>query len=99
MVYAISKAGVLQLTRSMAVALAPEVRVNSVSPGLVSSRWFRRRFGEEAADAHESTFAAATPLAAIASPDDVARAIMAFVENDAVTGQDVIVDGGKSVTY
>ena len=99
MVYAISKAGVLQLTRSMAVALAPEVRVNSVSPGLVSSRWFRRRFGEEAADAQESTFAAATPLAAIASPDDVALAIMAFVENDAVTGQDVIVDGGKSVTY
>lgn len=99
MVYAISKAGVLQLTRSMAVALAPEVRVNSVSPGLVSSRWFRRRFGEEAADAQETTFAAATPLAAIASPDDVALAIMAFVENDAVTGQDVIVDGGKSVTY
>ena len=99
MVYAISKAGVLQLTRSMAIALAPEVRVNSVSPGLVSSRWFRRRFGEEAADAQETTFAAATPLAAIASPDDVALAIMAFVENDAVTGQDVIVDGGKSVTY
>src|SRR4030081_782658 len=45
-VYAVSKAGVLQLTRALAVALAPDVRVNSASPGLFSTRWFRQRFGE-----------------------------------------------------
>jgi 3-oxoacyl-[acyl-carrier protein] reductase len=98
-VYGISKAGVLQLTRSLAIALAPEVRVNSVSPGLISTRWFRRRFGDEEADAQETTFAAATPLAAITSPDDVARAIMSFIENDAITGQDLVVDGGKNIGY
>jgi 3-oxoacyl-[acyl-carrier protein] reductase len=99
LVYGVSKAGVLQLTRGLAIALAPDVRVNSVSPGLVSTRWFRKRFGEEAADAQETSFAAITPLGAIANPDHVAQAVMAFVENDVITGQDLVVDGGKNIGY
>jgi 3-oxoacyl-[acyl-carrier protein] reductase len=99
LVYAVSKAGLLQLTRGLAIALAPDVRVNSVSPGLVSTRWFRQQFGEDAANAQEASFAATTPLATIATADDVALAVMAFIENDAITGQDVVVDGGKSVGY
>jgi NAD(P)-dependent dehydrogenase (short-subunit alcohol dehydrogenase family) len=98
-VYAVSKAGVLQLTRALAVALAPEVRVNSVSPGLVSTRWFRQRFGEDAAVAQEESLAGTTPLGAIAQPDHIAQAVMAFVENDMVTGQDIVVDGGKNIQY
>src|SRR5437660_7768664 len=47
--YGASKAGVLQLTRALALALAPDVPVNSVSPGLVSSPWLGKRFGEAAA--------------------------------------------------
>jgi 3-oxoacyl-[acyl-carrier protein] reductase len=97
--YAVSKAGILQLTRALALSLAPEVRVNSVSPGLVSSRWFRRRFGEEAAAAQEESFAKATPLQRIASPDDVAHAVLALLENDVITGQDLVVDGGKNILY
>jgi NAD(P)-dependent dehydrogenase (short-subunit alcohol dehydrogenase family) len=97
--YAVSKAGVIQLTRALALALAPDVRVNSVSPGLVSTRWFRQRFGDEAAEVQETTFAATTPLGVIAGPDHVAQAVMAFVENDVVTGQDVVVDGGKNIGY
>ncbi len=98
-VYAVSKAGVLQLTRALALALAPDVRVNSVSPGLVSSPWFRKRFGDDATAALESSTAESTPLRAIASPDQVAQAVMAFVENDIVTGQDLVVDGGRLVEY
>jgi 3-oxoacyl-[acyl-carrier protein] reductase len=98
-VYAVSKAGVLQLTRALAIALAPDVRVNSVSPGFVSTRWFRQHFGEEAAGAQEKSLAATTPLGAIANADHVAQAVMAFVENDMITGQDVIVDGGKYIQY
>jgi NAD(P)-dependent dehydrogenase (short-subunit alcohol dehydrogenase family) len=97
--YGVSKAGVLQLTRALALALAPDVRVNSVSPGLVSSRWFRQRFGDVAAANLESSTAENTPLKAVATPDHVAQAVMAFVENDLVTGQDVVVDGGRMVEY
>lgn len=89
----------LQLTRALALALAPDVRVNSVSPGLVSTRWFRQRFGDDAATAQEEVMAASTPLRAIANADHVAQAVMSFVENDLVTGQDLVVDGGKMVGY
>jgi 3-oxoacyl-[acyl-carrier protein] reductase len=98
-VYGVSKAGILQLTRALAVALAPEVRVNSVSPGLVSTRWTRQRLGDDAAAVGESSTADTTPLRAIATPDHVAQAVMAFVENDLVTGQDIVVDGGRMVGY
>ena len=89
----------MQLTRALALALAPEVRVNSVSPGLVSTRWFSRRFGDVAAAAQEETFASQTPLRKVATPDDVARAVIALLENDLVTGQDLVVDGGKNILY
>ena len=98
-VYAVSKAGVIQLTRALALSLAPDVRVNSVSPGLVSTRWFRQRFGDDAAAAQEESFVNTTPLRRIASPDDVAQVIVALVENDVVTGQDIVVDGGKNIQY
>ena len=97
--YAVSKAGVLQLTRALALALAPDVRVNSVSPGLVSSRWFSKNFGEDAAAAQAEAFAKATPMGKIATPDDVAQAVIALLENDVITGQDLVVDGGKNVLY
>lgn len=97
--YAVSKAGLLQLTRGLALSLAPDVRVNSVSPGLVSTRWFRKRFGDDAAAAQEESFVQTTPLKRIAGPDDVAHAVMALLENDLVTGQDLVVDGGKTILY
>jgi NAD(P)-dependent dehydrogenase (short-subunit alcohol dehydrogenase family) len=87
------------LTRALAIALAPEVRVNSVSPGQVSTRWFRQQFGDEATVALETSVAEGTPLKAIATPDQVAQAVMALVENDIVTGQDLVVDGGRMVGY
>lgn len=97
--YAASKAAVLQLTRALALALAPEVRVNAVAPGLVSTRWFRLRFGEEQAADQERTMAAATPLQGVATPEHVAQAVMGFLRADFVTGESLVVDGGLHLLY
>lgn len=97
--YGVSKAGILQLTRGLAVALAPDVRVNAVAPGLVATRWFRVPFGEQAAQSQEANVGAATPLAGVATPDHVAQAVMGFLAADFVTGQALVVDGGKNITY
>jgi len=98
-VYGVSKAGVIQLTRNLAVALAPEVRVNAVAPGLVSTRWFRLAFGEDATSTQEERIASSTPLGRVATPEDVAQAVMGFLGSAMVSGESVIVDGGRHVTY
>lgn len=97
--YGVSKAGILQLTRGLALALAPEVRVNAVAPGLVSTRWFRVPFGDEAAEAQEEAASKITPLRAVASPEHIAQAVMSFLRMDMVTGQTLVVDGGRNITY
>jgi 3-oxoacyl-[acyl-carrier protein] reductase len=97
--YGVSKAALTQLTRALAIALAPEVRVNAVNPGLVSTRWFRQPFGDDAAEAQEAAFAKRTPLGRVTTPEEVAQAVMGFVTSDAVTGQHLVVDGGVSVGY
>ncbi|HEX6350854.1 MAG TPA: SDR family oxidoreductase [Candidatus Dormibacteraeota bacterium] len=97
--YGVSKAGLVQLTRNLAIALAPEVRVNSVSPGLVATRWFRQKYGDEAADAQEQFMAQHTPLGQVATPDHVAQAVLGLLGMDLVTGENLIVDGGVHVAY
>ncbi len=97
--YGVSKAAVLQLTRNLAVALAPDVRVNAVAPGLVATRWFREPFGDQAASEQESRVAASTPLREVATAEHVAQTVMAFLGTDLVTGEFVLVDGGKHLTY
>jgi 3-oxoacyl-[acyl-carrier protein] reductase len=97
--YGVSKAALTHLTSWLAMALAPEVRVNAVNPGLVSSRWFRQPFGDEAAAAQEAGMAARTPLRKVATPEEVSQAVMGLVNADAVTGQHLVVDGGVGIGY
>jgi 3-oxoacyl-[acyl-carrier protein] reductase len=94
--YGVSKAALLQLTRALAVALAPEVRVNAVAPGLVRTGWLPRVFGERAQEL-ERVHEESTPLGAIATPDDVAQAVLGLLQSDFVTGQAIVVDGGRSL--
>jgi pteridine reductase len=80
----------VHMTRSMARALAPDVRVNAVAPGVVL---LPEGWSEAEAEHLRST----TPLHRLGSPDDVARAVVYLLEADYVTGEVIRVDGGRHV--
>jgi pteridine reductase len=86
--HGISKAGVMQMTRALARKLAPKIRVNAVVPGavLLPEHWTK-----EDADRLVRT----TPLARLGAPEDVAQAVIFLLESDYVTGDAIIVDGGR----
>ncbi len=96
--YGAAKAALIYLTRGLAVALAPNVRVNAVAPAFTDTRWMHEHFG----DAYEACVAdAATsiPLGRVAAPEDIADAILSLVSgSDFVTGQTLVVDGGLSLS-
>jgi pteridine reductase len=83
-----SKAGVIMLTKSLARALAPDITVNAVAPGavLLPDDW------DAAARKH---FAETTPLKRLGSAEDVAGAVLYLLEADYVTGEVLVVDGGR----
>jgi ketoreductase RED2 len=86
--YAVSKAAIAHLTRLLAAAVGPEVRVNAVAPGLIETPW-TRDFTEIRAHVER-----ATPLRRIGTVDDVASAVLALTESAYTTGEVVLVDGG-----
>ncbi|KND30443.1 SDR family oxidoreductase [Streptomyces acidiscabies] len=89
--YSVSKAALLRLTQQLAGELGPGVRVNSVSPGLTRT--------EMARFAWEKATAEGLPLGRFGEPEDVAKAVMWLVSEEAgwVTGADLVVDGGTRV--
>ncbi|RZQ64714.1 SDR family NAD(P)-dependent oxidoreductase [Amycolatopsis suaedae] len=99
MAYGVSKAALLQLTRGLAVGLGPDVRVNAVAPGTVATRWQTGRYGEEEFARRAEAEAGTVPLGRIAGPEDVAQAVLGLLAMDLVSGETVIVDGGKHVRY
>jgi ketoreductase RED2 len=89
--YAVSKAALHHLTRTLAQALAPDVRVNAVAPGLVETPWTA---GWESNDA----IVARTPLGRAATPEDIADAVVFLARAQFATGQVLAVDGGLTLT-
>ena len=85
-----TKAAVVHMTQSLAHALAPDVRVNGVAPGVVL---LPEGFDREQAEHLRLT----TPLRRIGSPDDVAQAVVYLAKADFVTGEVIRVDGGRHV--
>jgi 3-oxoacyl-[acyl-carrier protein] reductase len=95
--YGAAKAALIQLTRGLAVALAPKVRVNAVAPAFTDTVWMREHYGD-AYDRVVAEAAAGIPLGRIATPGDIATAIVSLITgSDFVTGQTLIVDGGLSL--
>ncbi len=83
--YCVSKAGVIMLTRCLARALAPEITVNSVAPGTI-------RFPGEPPD---EDYIRRTPLERTGQPEDIAGAVSYLAQSRFVTGQVLVVDGGR----
>jgi len=88
--YVVSKAGLIHMTRALALELAPEVQVNCVCPGPVL---LPKDFDSAAAAAvrHE------TPLHKVGDPDEIARAVLYFAESGFATGAILPVDGGRLI--
>lgn len=96
--YAASKAAVANLTKTLANALGPEIRVNAVAPGWIEGDWMKRTLAEnyEGLMARRAKY---TPLKRCCTEDDVADSMLSFVlHNRFVTGEIMIVDGGFSST-
>ena len=97
-VYFATKAAVRSLARTLAVELAPRgIRVNAVSPGLVPTPFVGKMgLPQEALEAFAGTYTAATPLARLGRPEEIAPAVVFLASDEAayVTAHDLPVDGG-----
>lgn len=91
-VYSVAKAGLAALTRSLALELAPAVRVNAVAPGTIA--WPEDGQFEPA---ERERIIATTPLARTGTPGDIAQAVLYLCSAPFVTGHVLEVDGGRSV--
>ena len=88
--YCVSKAGVIMLTRCLARALAPEITVNAIAPGTIS-------FSDDAPELADD-FVRRTPLKRTGMPTDIEDAVVYLARSSFVTGQVIVVDGGRSLT-
>jgi 3-oxoacyl-[acyl-carrier protein] reductase len=96
--YAASKAAVANLTKTLANALGPKIRVNAVAPGWIEGEWMKRTLAENY-DGLMARRAKYTPLKRCCTEDDVADSMLSLIlHNRFVTGEIIIVDGGFSST-
>ena len=96
--YAASKAAVANLTKTLAHALGPEIRVNAVAPGWIEGDWMKRTLAQnyEGLMARRAKY---TPLKRCCTEDDVADSMLGLIlHNRFVTGEIIVVDGGFSST-
>jgi len=92
--YAASKAAVVNLTKTLAWNLGPEIRVNAVAPGWMEGDWMKRMLKDKY-DELMGKRAKSTPLKRVVTADDVAQTMMSLIEgNRFVTGEVIVIDGG-----
>src|SRR5713226_916460 len=87
--HSVSKAGVVMLTKVLAKALAPEVRVNAIAPGTVTMPGDPPEW--------EADFIKLAPLRRTGAPPEVADAVLFLAQSDFITGQVLVVDGGRTL--
>ncbi len=94
--YAASKGALNTMTLSLARALAPEIRVNAVCPGVMQTRWWREGLGEDRYQSFIDNYAENSPLKAAGDPEIVADPVVWLLEGaEHVTGETIMVDSGS----
>lgn len=94
--YAASKGALNTMTLSLARALAPEIRVNAVSPGFIATRWFAGPLGQEGLQKMVSSQEESTPLRRAGTAEDIATAVVFLADEGAqhITGTNLTSDAG-----
>ncbi len=93
--YIASKGAINSLTLHLARVMAPEVRVNAVCPGMITTRWFKQGMGEENARKLQASYEAGVPLGVSCTAEDVAEAIVWLADGArTTTGELVLLDSG-----
>ena len=87
-VHVVSKSGVVALTEVLARALAPGIRVNAIAPGAVL-------LPDDTTAEERAQLVRTTPLGRLGSPRDVVDAVLYLIAQDSITGQTIVVDGGR----
>lgn len=96
--YAASKAAIVNLTRTLAGALGPEIRVNAVAPGWMEGEWMEHALGDDY-EALMARRAKRTPLRRCVTAAEVAATILSLATgNPFVNGETVVIDGGYTAT-
>ena len=92
--YAASKGALNTMTKSLARALAPKIRVNAVCPGPIETRWLKKMMSDEEMHRRVSTY----PIPRAAQPEDIADAVYYLAKGTTLTtGQCLVVDGGRTM--
>jgi pteridine reductase len=89
MAHSVSKAGVVMLTRVLAKALAPEVRVNAIAPGTITMPGDPPEW--------QADFIKLAPLRRTGAPSEIADAVLFLVHSQFMTGQTIVLDGGRTL--
>src|SRR5690349_9839807 len=98
--YIASKGALNAMSLALARTLAPAIRVNSVLPGMIETRWHKDRFDAEGYARFKGDYEKTVPLAKAASPDDVAEVCVWLLEGgDLVTGEAIFVDAGLHLGF
>ena len=95
--YSASKGGILALTHSLAISLGPEIKVNCISPGWIDVSGIKKKSKANQIELSEADHSQ-HPAGRVGKPEDIANMVLFLLnpENDFITGQNFIIDGGMT---
>lgn len=94
--YCASKGALITMTKSLALALGPEIRINAICPGFIQGEWLQGGMGSENYERLKNHLEATIPLRRTATPELIAPTVLYFIEHaELVTGETLVLDGGS----